>query len=277
MQVAPELANHLIPHVVSDPDDFFGLSGCEVIKDQRKIKVARVRIEIQGDAKTVYIKRYNAVSWRYRVGSWFQFSGASKSLRGAAVLAESGIRTVQCLAAIETRSWGMLQRSFFLSEEIPEGNTADVYWRELLAMKGRRGLRLRRGFLQDMGVFFNFLHEQGIYHNDLKDANIVISPGPEGEGTRFYLLDLEGVQRYRMLNRRRRIKNLVQLHRTLGSYLRRPDKLRFLKGYLGPAFSHKTTKRGSVTAVLRQSERLDGLRAMKHPPLGRAGNPAQES
>jgi len=278
MQVVPELANHLIPHVVSDPDDFFSLPGCEVIKDQRKIKVARVRIEIQGDAKTVYIKRYNAFSWRYRVGSWFQSSGASRSLRGAAILAESRIRTAPCLAAIEARAWGMLQRSFFLSEEIPEGKTADVYWREaLLAMKGRTGQRQRRRFLRDMGVFFNSLHEQGLYHNDLKDANIVLSPDPEGEGTRFYLLDLEGVRRYRILNRRRRIKNLVQLHRTLGSYLRRPDKLRFLKGYLGPSFAHKTTQRQWVSAVLRQSEMLNGLRAMKHVSTGTAGNAAQES
>jgi hypothetical protein len=278
MQVVPEFANRLIPHVVSDPDELFCLPGCEVIKDQRKIKVARVRIEIQGDAKTVYIKRYNAFSWRYRVGSWFQSSGASRSLKGAAILAESGIRTADCLAAMETRSWGMLQRSFFLSAEIPEGKTADVYWREaLLAMKGRAGARLRRRFLRDLGVLFDSLHQQGLYHNDLKDANIVVSPDPEGQGHHFYLLDLEGIRRYRKLNRRRRIKNLVQLHRTLGRYLRRPDKLQLLKGYLGPLFAHKTTKRGWVLAVLRQSEWLDGLQARKHPSAGMATNAAQES
>jgi hypothetical protein len=80
-------------NLAPDPDHFFDLPGCEIIKDQKKIKVARIKIEIQGDMKTVYVKRYNAFSWRYRLGSLFQSSGALKSLNGAAILSESGILT----------------------------------------------------------------------------------------------------------------------------------------------------------------------------------------
>jgi hypothetical protein len=127
-------------YLAPDPDHFFDLPGCEIIKDQKKIKVARIKIEIQGDMKTVYVKRYNAFSWRYRLGSLFQSSGALKSLNGAAILSESGILTARPLAAVDSRSWGMLNRSFFLSEEIENGKTADAYWREeLLTMKGKEG------------------------------------------------------------------------------------------------------------------------------------------
>jgi len=276
VQVVPALANHLIPNLVADPDDFFGLPGCQVIKDQRKIKVARVRIEIQGEAKTIYIKRYNMCSWRYRLVSWFQSSGAVRSLKGAAVLAESGIWTARCLAAIEARSWGMLQRSFFLSEEIPGGKTADAYWQEeLIPMKGTEGMRRRRRFLRELGALFNSLHQQNVYHNDLKDANILVRPDSSGRGELFYLLDLEGIRRYRKLNRRRRIKNLVQLHRTLGQYLRRPDKLRFLASYLGPLFSSEA--RAWVRRVLRQSNKLERLRQVKISSVAITGNAAHES
>lgn len=259
IQVIGTLAQDLLPEI-GDPDHFFDSPGCEIVKDQRKIKVARVTIEIHGDRRTAYLKRYNAFSWRYRFGSLFQSSGALKSLKGAAILSESGIRTARPLAAVDSRSWGMLSRSFFLSEEIENGKTVDLYWREeLLTMEGKEGLRRRRRFLRGIGDLFSSLHQQEIYHNDLKDANILVRSDSNDSSEHFYLLDLEGIRRYRKLSRRRRIKNLVQLNRTLGKYLRATDKLRLLESYLGP-LSNRNEKRHWVTQVLRQSRRIDRLR-----------------
>jgi serine/threonine protein kinase len=278
MYVEPTLAGDLVPDIAADPDHFFELPGCEVIKDQKKIKVARAKIVIQGDAKTVYIKRYNAFSWRYRFGSFFQSSGAVRSLIGAAILAESGIRTARPLAAVESRAWGMLNKSFFLSEEIGGAKTADSYWQEeLVPVKGKEGVRKRKQFLRGMGELFRSLHEQDVYHNDLKDANILVRPNASGELEHFYLLDLEGIRRYRELNRRRRIKNLVQLNRTLGKYLRRVDKVRLLKTYLGPSFSNRTDKRSTIARVLRKSDRLDRVRNVKVSAVSITGNAAHES
>ncbi len=261
MHVFGPLAQDLVPNIAADPDRFFDLPGCEVIKDQKKIKVGRVKIQIQGALRTVYLKRYNAFSWRYRFGSLFQASGALRSLKGAAILSESGICTARPLAAAESRSWGALNKSFFLSEEIENGKTADLYWQEkLLTLKGQEGALRRKRFLRELGELFGSLHQQSVYHNDLKDANILVRPDSNGRSEHFYLLDLEGIRRYQKLNRRRRVKNLVQLNRTLGKYLRATDKVRFLKGYLGPAFSNRADKRSWVASVLKESSRLDRLR-----------------
>jgi tRNA A-37 threonylcarbamoyl transferase component Bud32 len=278
MYVERTLVGDLIPDIAADPDHLFDLPGCEIIKDQKKIKVARVKIVIQGDVKTVYIKRYNAFSWRYRVGSFFHSSGAVRSLNGAAILAASGLRTARPLAAVESRTWGMLNRSFFFSEEIEGAKTADAYWQEELApVKGKEGMRKRKQFLRGMGELFRSLHQQAVYHNDLKDANILVHSDPSGGVERFYLLDLEGIRHYRNLNRRRQIKNLVQLNRTLGKYLRRVDKVRFLEAYLGPSFSNRIDKRGRITSVLRQSDRLDRVRNVKISAVAMSGNAAHES
>jgi len=278
LHVARTLTKDLMRNLAADPDHFFDLPGCEIIKDQKKIKVARVKIEIQGDVKTVYLKRYNAFSWRYRFGSLFQSSGALKSLNGAAILSESGIRTARPLAAVDSRSWGMLNRSFFLSEEIENGKTADAYWREeLLTMKGKEGTRRRKRFLQGMGELFRCLHQQNVYHNDLKDANILVRPDFSTGGEHFYLLDLEGIRQYRKLNRRRQSKNLVQLNRTLGKYLRATEKVRFLESYLGPSFSNRIDKRDWVASVLRQSSRLDRLRNVEVSPIAMPGKASSES
>jgi len=45
---------------MANADFFFGLPGCEIIKDQKKIKVARLKLAIEGQTRTVYLKRYNA-------------------------------------------------------------------------------------------------------------------------------------------------------------------------------------------------------------------------
>ena len=278
MYVERTLVGDLIPDIAADPDHFFDLPGCEIIKDQKKIKVARAKIEIEGDVKTVYIKRYNAFSWRYRFGSFFQSSGAVRSLHGAAILSASGIRTARPLAAVESRTWGMLNRSFFFSEEIGGAKTADCYWQEeLVPVKGKEGVRKRKRFLCGMGELFRSLHEQAVYHNDLKDANILVHSDPSGEVEHFYLLDLEGIRHYRNLNRRRQIKNLVQLNRTLGKYLRRVDKVRFLEAYLGPSFSNRIDKRGRIASILRRSNKLDRLRNVKISAVAMAGNAAHES
>ncbi len=278
IHVVQTLAQELLPGIAADPDHFFHLAGCEIIKDQRKIKVARIKLKIQGDPKTVYLKRYNAFSWRYRLGSIFRSSGAVRSLHGAVILRQSGIPTVRPLAAVDSRSWGMLTGSVFLSEEIENGKTADAYWREeLLILKGKEGIRRRNRFVGAMGKLFRSLHQRGVYHNDLKDANILVRPDSSGDAEQFYLLDLEGIRRYRKLNRRRQIKNLVQLNRTLGKYLRATDKLRFLESYLGPSFSNRIDKRDWVGSVLIRSHRLDRRRNIRVSSIEMAAKAARQS
>jgi len=249
----------------ADPDSIFNRPECQIIKDQTKIKVGRFPLEIRGKHTSIYLKRYNAFSWRYRFGSLFGSSGAVKSLRGAAILSQARIATARPLAAVESRLWGMLDGSFFISEEIKGGQTADAYWREKLStLSGVQGFRRRGKFLQSLAQLFRSLHEQCVYHNDLKDANILVAPGPYKESEFFYLLDLEGVRRYRNLSRRRRIKNLVQLNRTFGRYLRWTEKLRFLKSYLGASFSSRRKKRRWVRKILEQSRRWDRRTARKN-------------
>ena len=256
--LAPALAGRAEIDLLADPDLLFARPGCELIKDQKKIKVARVRLEIGGAARSVYLKRYNVFSWRYRLGSLWLPSGAARSWAGANILLEAGFHTGQPLAAVECRSWAMLTKSFYLSEEIPGSKTADLYWREELApLGGPAGFRRRGNFLKLLAGLFGALHGRGIYHNDLKDANILVCSGNGGADESFYLLDLEGIRSYRRLNRRRRIKNLVQLHRTFGKLLHGSRKLYWLRSYMGEIFRDRKERRQWIRQVLSESRRRD--------------------
>lgn len=244
-----------VKRLIWDPDRFFSDERCVVVKDQKKIKVARVAVEVSGVLYRIFIKRYNAFSWRARLLSIFTPSGAFRSLQGAAILQNTGFATAKPLAALESRRCGVVTKSFYLSEEIADGKTADTYWREDLSIAQPQRLRRRRQFISGLALTFQALHRQGVYHNDLKDANIIVVPGKDAE--LFYLLDLEGMRRYSDLNLRRKVKNIVQLNHTLGRLLRRTEKMYFLKVYLDSSFASKRIRRRWVTAVLEQSRRRD--------------------
>ena len=244
-----------IGELIWEPDRFFSDERCVIVKDQTKIKVARVTLEVSGVPYRIFIKRYNAFSWRARLLSIFTRSGAFRSLQGAAILRKSGFATAKPIAAVESRRGGVVIKSFYLTEEIAGGKTADRYWREDLTKTQPQRFRRRRQFISGLALTFQALHRQGVYHNDLKDANIIVVFERNREV--FYLLDLEGTRRFSDINLRRRIKNIVQLNQTLGRLLRRTEKMYFLKVYLDSSFASKPIKRRWVTAVLEQSRRRD--------------------
>jgi len=256
--IAPKRATPSDLSLFAEADRLFDRPECEIVKDQRKIKVARLDLNLGGRTYSVYLKRFNCFSWRVKLGSFFMPSGAAKSLRGAAILSNAGISSAKPVAAVEIRSWGFVTKSFFITEEINGGKTVDRYWRgALAALAEREGYHRRRLFMEGLALLFRSLHEQGVYHNDLKDANILVVKGERSLNDSFFLLDLEGIRNYKQLSQRRRIKNLVQLNRTLGRYVRRAAKLYFLKHYLGPDFLDQGEKWYWEKKILRQSRRLD--------------------
>lgn len=257
--------------VLADLDRLFERTTCRVIKDQRKIKVGRITIKIAGEERALYVKRYNAFSLRYRIFSLIGPSGAVRSLRGACVLAEAGIPTAAPLAAVEERFFGMLEKSFFVSEEIAGGRTADAYWAEQLAdCSGAQGFRRRRTFLQLLASLFRTLHGGEIYHNDLKDANIIAVASSNDGAVKFCLLDLDGVQRCRRLGHRRRVKNIVQIYRTLGTHLSRSQQLFFLKCYLSASYDDGERKRDLIRIILKRARRIDAVKSRLPDTANRA-------
>jgi hypothetical protein len=226
---------------------------CVVVKDEKKIRVARVPWPTADVRAPVYIKRYNCFSLRYRIQSLFCRSGAVRALRGAAILGEARIATAQPVAAVDVRRWGTLESSFYISEELIAAKTTDAYWREnLKTVPGAAGFHARRRFLADLSRLFQRLHAQRIYHNDLKDFNILVRQDKPGQ-EQFFVVDLEGVRRCRYLSMRRRVKNLVQLNRTLGQFLSRAEKVVFLSCYLANGYKRHPSKPAWVRRILAAS------------------------
>jgi hypothetical protein len=211
-----------------DPDRLLTRSDCRIVKLQRKVIVGRAMTR----AGPLYVKRYNPFAWRLVLASLWQPSPAVRAWRGAQALAARGFGTPQPVAAIERRRAGLLAASFFVTREVTGALTADARWRAIVIDPDPvRRRRERRRFARALGDLFRRLHAAGIYHGDLKDANLLLR-GPV-EARDWVLLDLESVRVLTRVGRRRRIKNLVQLARTLGRQASATDQLRFLAAYLG--------------------------------------------
>jgi hypothetical protein len=243
--------------LLADPDRLLGDAHCRIVKDQKKIKVGFMTVPVAGVPRSFYIKRYNAFSLRDTVRANLAQSGALRALRGARLLRQAGIPTVNPVAAVQKKRWGIVGASFFISEAFPEGKTVDAYWKEELQHGGREGYAGRLAFVKELALLFRTLHARQLYHGDLKDANILVAADPQRRSISLCLLDLESVRCCRRLSERRRIKNLVQLYRTLGRHVPRAQRLFFLKCYLGPGFADRHVKRQWIRRVINAARRVD--------------------
>jgi len=70
------------------------------------------------------------------------------------------------------------------------------------------------------------MHDLGVFHKDLKSANILVRDG------KFYLVDLDRVK-FGALSSKEATFNLVQLNASLAGGVTRTDRVRFLRAYVG--------------------------------------------
>ncbi len=240
--------------LLSQPDPF-AQPRCRVIKSERKIKVGFMPMSVGGNTRNVYIKQHNALTFRHRLAALFLPSAAMRSLAGALTLLQEGYHTAEPVAAVEFRRSGVLLKSLYFSEEVRQAKTVDAFWRENLAqLSGADGYRRRRKFLLALARLLASLHRRQIYHNDLKASNILIRREQAPAAELFSLIDLQGIKRCYYVSKRRRIKNLAQLGRTLGQLLSRSEKLFFLKAYGGFPLARRLGTRALTRAILAEVE-----------------------
>jgi lipopolysaccharide kinase (Kdo/WaaP) family protein/glycosyl transferase family 2 len=248
-----------------DPDQLLTRPDCRIVKLQPKVVIGRVETA----AGTLYVKRYDVFAWRVALASLWRNSPAFAAWAGAQALAARGFGIPELVAAIEFRRAGVLRRSFFITRDVAGAVTADVRWRAIRDEPDPVERRVaRRALARALGELFRRLHEEGVYHNDLKDVNVLVTGSVAAP--RCVLLDLEHVRVLRRVGRRRRVKNLVQLERTLGREAEATDRVRFLRAYLGPAAT-RADRQAWARAVLGRAARKDRTKQSAVEPATRPG------
>lgn len=157
------------------------------------------------------------------------------------------------LAVFERRSGGLVQESIYVSEGLLTATPLNVYWRTSSPEWSRRR---KYTFLRALAEFVRTLHAQGLYLGDLKDENLLVE-APTDSHWRFYIVDLDRVRRFSSLTQRRRLKNLVQLERTLGHYARLSERVYFLHAYFGDPLPSRAQRHAFLRRLVRLRARKD--------------------
>ena len=218
--------------------------GTRVLKDGSRVTVAA----IETADGTLVLKRFRDESPLRLLVTLGLGSSAHRVWQGTARMRAAGFRVPEPIAALERRRLGLPVRSCSVARWI-DGPALDELWRAR-AGAARRSLTI--GFAD----YLRRLHEAGLYPQDLRAANVIVaSENPPV----FVLVDLDRVRRYRRLSWRRRRKNVVQVHRSVGRGAPRRESLRFLQHYLGnPSAAELRRVADEIVAASRRKDASHG-------------------
>ena len=199
----------------------------------------------------VVIKHHRLSTWRQWGDSLLHGSPAVRSWQGAQLLQAAGITVPRPLAVAEQRAAGLVYESFYVSEALLSHIPLNVYWK---TQQQPRPRQQRRSFLCALAEFVRTLHTAGLYVGDLKDENVMIKE-QGAQQWRFILVDLDRVTHKGSLSQSRRLKNLVQLERTLGRNASVNDRLFFLHQYLGTPLPPRAQRHALLEQILDLRDR----------------------
>ena len=151
----------------------------------------------------------------------------------SAELERAGFRVAPALALAETRCWGLPADSYFVTASVTGAIPAGRFWRE---RAGGLEIAERRRLLGALARELRRFHEAGFYSRDANADNFLLR-AEAGRAPEVFFLDLENVHHVGRVSRRRRFKNLVQMHGPVRGEVRRLDRLRFVREYAGRPLS----------------------------------------
>jgi tRNA A-37 threonylcarbamoyl transferase component Bud32 len=225
-------------------------------KNEGRVRAGLLRVEDE----TVFVKRIAARSGLRALAETLFGSRARRALAGAAMLKEGGFAHPAPLAAAEDRGrLGIVRAAFVISEALIDAQTFSVF---ALGLRGelRRNIGRRIAISRAVAHELRRLHEAGLFTRDLQETNLMLEEHPDG--FKVYFVDLEDFRKFRRLSQRRRLRNLVHLDRSIGRFVGRAGRLRFLYHYLD-----KSTERSEVRRLVARlasiSYKLEHRRAIR--------------
>jgi Lipopolysaccharide kinase (Kdo/WaaP) family len=209
-----------------------------------------------------FLKRAQSASTLDGIVDRMRGSRAARALKGAALLGAAQLGCAEPIAAADERGGGAVRASYLLTEPL----TGDTLSRFALGPGGIRGrdLKRKRRILATVAREVRRLHDAGLYTRDLQETNLMVDDDGAG-GFSVNFLDLEDVRRARRVSERRRLRNLIHLDRSIGRFLTRASRLRFLYTYMGER-PDKAVRRGVVKELLSRRGAIDRRRTAPAPP-----------
>ncbi len=223
--------------LLTDPDAPFRDPTNRLRKDSPSSTVAEIVLTVNGSEKNLIYKRFRSRSSWQRLASLFRRTKCLKSWLVGNAFLDCLLPTARPLAAFERRRFGLAGDGYLLMEKIEHAIDLRQAIEKFDKSPAARRHEIIKRRLDLVARLIRQLHERGWSHRDLKAANILLAPDPNGI-ERAWFVDLVGAHRPPWLSKNRRMRNLARLNASFldPTSLSRSDRLRFLFCYLNSAF-----------------------------------------
>jgi hypothetical protein len=224
------------------------------------------------DGAPAFVKCTRAGSWMRGLLATARGSRVKRWLGGARMLGAAGFNRPAPFAALEVRRAGAVAECYLACEALCDARIlSSAVFEAGSANPGRR-----RALLVAVAREVRRLHDAGLYTRDLQETNLMIEERP-GAARRIWFVDLEDFRHARgQVSWHRRLTNLIHLDRSLGRFLSRAARMRFLCDYLGgDALGHAERRRVALE-LLRLRARVENRRRLRglRPPIAPAVSPS---
>jgi tRNA A-37 threonylcarbamoyl transferase component Bud32 len=210
---------------------------------------------VRANGSEIFLKRVTYDSWIKGIVVRLRGSRARRTIRGAAVLRHAGLAHPKLLAAFEQRCRGSVSVSYVLVEYLRRPKVLSRF-----ALADGHDFRWRRMISGRLAQEIRNLHYRGCYTRDLQETNLMLEM--QNSMLKIYFADLEDFRRLPRVPWRFRLRNLIQLDRSIGRFLSRAHRLRFLHDYVGYGASHSKL-RVLVVRLDRTRQRIE-RRRLRH-------------
>lgn len=239
-----------------NPDQAFSLPTARIIKDSHTTSSCFIPLTIKGRQVPIHIKRYNYQNIFYASTYLFRTSRAKRVWTVANELILRGIPTPLPISFLEQRRGGLLIKSFFITQMIDPSLSLHTLLNEHVPDAQNKTIRNKHDLIRSIAHVIRSMHDQGIWHGDLKSANILVEK-KEGQNDTLYLVDLDSTRIKTRLEKKDRIRDLARLNASLldTRIVSTTDRFRFLNHYLHVSKKRNHKARDYWKETLGQTEK----------------------
>jgi len=193
-----------------------------LLMDRNQIEKAPV--EIGGKSDWWVIKKIPTAGLYKKLIYSLRSSKAARSYRRARELTESGLATPCPIGYVEKRSGKFLCDTYYVAKFVDFDFEARSYFRGEQKDKSIPP----ENFYQQLGRYARSLHQNGFFHTDFTDGNILVTIN--ADRCDFQLVDLNRVHRRRKIGLIAGIKGITKLN------IPRKDRRLFVRSYCAEKF-----------------------------------------
>ena len=208
------------------------LSGDKAIVMKLDSKTALTRFPLENEKiQSAVVKQYKVSCGMCLIRNIFRNSAGRKAWIDGNGLSVYGFNTPEPLALMEKKVLGITTDSYLFMEDVRDRLEMDRYILMHFHDKSSLSkLKMKRVLINNLAETIGRMHNQNIFHHDLKTCNIMVKE--KGRSSYITFLDFDKVSFEEEITIRKRIKNLTQMNLSTPKLISTTDRLRFLKEYL---------------------------------------------